>query len=410
VRLPSAAISTGLGWSLFAAACVLCNSQAIASAQRPSHILAEETLPGPRVPAPSILGGENRTGPDLPEAPIPQGQVTAAKGTPAEPAAPGRIHGVVVNQNGAVYEGAQVVLACATEASGSATAQTVRDSTTDSSGQFSFSAVPPGAFKLTISSAGFQTQESTGMLHSGESFQAKDVVLLMGGASSEVEVTASRQEIAQAELKEEETQRVLGVIPNFYVSYVPDPAPLTPRQKFSLAWHSSIDPVTFVSVGVSAGIEQANNSFKGYGQGAQGYGKRYGAAYADGFISNMIGGALLASWWKQDPRYFYQGTGTKRSRMVHAIVSSVMCKSDRGQWQVNYSAIVGGWASAGISYAYYPASSRQGAGLIFANSLYGTAGAAIGNLFQEFVVRHLTPRVPNYGAAGQNSGTDGVKP
>jgi hypothetical protein len=129
----------------------------------------------------------------------------------------------------------------------------------------------------------------------------------------------------------------------------------------------------------------------------------------------MIGGALLASWWKQDPRYFYQGTGSKRSRMVHAIVSSVMCKSDRGQWEVNYSAIVGGWAAAGISYAYYPASSRQGAGLIFENSLYGTAGAAIGNLFQEFVVRHLTPHVPNYGAAGQNgsaaetSGPDGTK-
>ena len=103
--------------------------------------------------------------------------------------------------------------------------------------------------------------------------------------------------------------------------------PLNPRtQKFHLAWRSSIDPVAFLAAGVFAGIEQATNTFPGYGQGAQGYAKRYGANYADSFIDTMIGGAILPSLLKQDPRYFYKGTGTTRSRILYAIANSVICK------------------------------------------------------------------------------------
>ena len=171
-----------------------------------------------------------------------------------------------------------------------------------------------------------------------------------------------------------------------------------PGQKYSLAWKTSIDPVTFLAVGAFAGIEQATNSFSGYGQGAQGYGKRFGAGYADQFTGNMIGGAILPSWWKQDPRYFYKGTGTTRSRTWYAIRSAVMCKGDNGRWQVNYSAIVGGLAAGGISNLYYPASDRNGPGLTFENAAINTAANAVGNLFQEFIVRKLTPHVPDYGA------------
>ena len=173
------------------------------------------------------------------------------------------------------------------------------------------------------------------------------------------------------------------------------------RQKYQLAWRSSIDPVNFGIVGIIAGVEQATNSFSGYGQGVQGYAKRYGAGYTDSFDANMIGGAILASWWKQDPRYFYKGTGSTRSRVLYAIAMSVVCKGDNGHWQPNYSAIVGGLAAGGISNLYYPASDREGAELTFQNAALGTAGSAIGNLFQEFVVKHLTPHVPNYGAGKQ---------
>ena len=130
----------------------------------------------------------------------------------------------------------------------------------------------------------------------------------------------------------------------------------------------------------------------------QGYGKRFGANYADGFTAIMIGGAILPSTFKQDPRYFYKGTGTVRSRAMYAIANAVICKGDNGRWQPNYSAILGGLASGGISNLYYPASNRSGVELTFENALIGTAEGAVQNLFQEFVVRRLTPRLPHYGA------------
>ena len=217
--------------------------------------------------------------------------------------------------------------------------------------------------------------------------------------SSEVSVNASREEIAEEQLKAEETQRVFGVIPNFYVSYVPNAPPLTPRQKFHLAWRSSIDPMTFLITGAFASVEQAQNTFSGFGQGAQGYAKRYGANYADGFIGNMIGGAMLPSVLKQDPRYFYKGTGTVRSRMLYAIANGVICKGDNGRWQPNYSGILGGLAAGGISNLYYPAANRDGVGLTFENAGLGVVGGAVQNLLQEFVVKRLTPKIPNYGPA-----------
>ena len=180
-------------------------------------------------------------------------------------------------------------------------APTISTANSDSNGRFNFPGVPPGAFRITVSSIGFASQVVSGVLHPGESFEPQPIVLLMAGTASEVRVTASTEEIAQEQVKEEETQRVLGVIPNFYVSYVPNAAPLSSRQKFDLAWKSSIDPISFLTAGAFAGVQQANNSFPGYGQGAQGYGKRFGADFADNFIGSMIGSALLPVLFKQDP-------------------------------------------------------------------------------------------------------------
>jgi hypothetical protein len=105
----------------------------------------------------------------------------------------------------------------------------------------------------------------------------------------------------------------------------------------------------------------------------------------------MIGGAILPSLLKQDPRYFYKGTGSTRSRILYALANAVICKGDNGHWQANYSGILGALAAGGISNLYYPASSRNGAGLTFENTLIGIGGSAVGNLFQEFLVRKLTP-------------------
>lgn len=270
------------------------------------------------------------------------------------------------------------------------------ETVTNSEGRFNIANVPPGVFNLMISATGFAPLNLSGILHPGENYEPPAITLVVASNKSNVDVSVSRQELALYEVKAEEKQRVLGFIPNFYVSYVPNPVPLTPGQKFELAWRLPFDPVSWVGTAASAGIEQAANTFKGYGQGAQGYAKRYGATFTDSVSNSMIGGFILPSLLKQDPRYFYKGTGTVKSRILYALEFSVRCKGDNGKWQFNYSGILGGMAAGGVSNLYYPASDRNGIGLTFENAGLSIAGAAVGNLFQEFLVKRLTPRIPKY--------------
>jgi hypothetical protein len=306
------------------------------------------------------------------------------------------IHGTVTSTDGAVYQGAHVELWLGAE-----TAQPGEVGQTDNDGAYSFIHLPAGPFKLVVSSAGFTKQEVSGTLEPGQVLEAQTIVLPMAGTSNEVVVSGGSQvEIAQAQLNLEEKQRVLGVLPNYYVSYDRNPEPLTARQKYQLAWKTEIDPVTWVMTGAVAGFEQAHGTFSGYGQGAQGFAKRFGANYADGFVGTMLGGAVLPAWFKQDPRYFYKGTGSFMSRAGYAIANAVICKGDNGHWQANYSAIIGGLAAGGISNLYYPASDRANVGLIFESAAIGTGEGAIQNLIQEFIVRKLTPRLPHFPSMG----------
>jgi Carboxypeptidase regulatory-like domain len=319
---------------------------------------------------------------------VAQGEVNAA--TPTLNGA--SIHGVVTSTDGSVYEGAHVELELIHESSPISMTQQ-----TDGSGAFSFNDLPAGSFTITISSAGFRTQEIRAVLQDGEAFDARKIPLPVAGAASDVVVSAGSQvEIAQEQLNLEEKQRVLGVFPNYYVSYDRNATPLDTKQKFQLAWRTAIDPVTWVMTGVVAGMEQASNTFAGYGQGMQGYGKRFGANYADAFNATMISGAVLPAVFKQDPRYFYKGTGTVRARSMYAIANAVICKGDNGHWQPNYSGILGGLAAGGISNLYYPHGDRSGLDVTFENALIGTAETAVQNLFQEFVVKRMTPKLPNY--------------
>ena len=335
------------------------------------------------------------------QTPLPAPANAAALSSASEsPAAgqvgPGSVHGAVVDREGSVCEGAHVSLAQA-----GPVAQNARTAISGSDGRFVFGDVSAGAFTLIISSEGFTPQVIRGVLQPGESYEAPAVRLLVTTAQSDVRVSASDQDIAQEVFKEEEEQRVFGFIPNFYVSYAPNAPPLTSRQKFNLAWRSSIDPITLLSSGFFAGFEQSDNSFKGYGEGARGYGKRYAANYADNFIGTMIGAAILPSLLKQDPRYFYQGSGRVRSRFFHAISMTVACKGDNGHWQANYSGLGAGLAAGGISNLYYPAADRNGVSLTFENAGIGSAEGAVQNLIQEFVVRKFTPKLPNFGSSKQ---------
>ena len=105
----------------------------------------------------------------------------------------------------------------------------------------------------------------------------------------------------------------------------------------------------------------------------------------------MISNALLPAVLRQDPRYFYKGTGTVTSRSLYAIANSVICKGDNGRWQPNYSNIFGDFAAAGIANLYYPPADRQGVKLTVEDTLIGLVAAAGSNLVQEFLIRRITP-------------------
>ncbi len=270
-----------------------------------------------------------------------------------------------------------------------------RGATTDDNGFFRFSSVAPGSFKVTVTAKGFSNWSSDGMmLRPNEDYDLPAVELRVAMSTTEVEVAFTRRDMAEEEIHLEEKQRVLGAIPNFYVSYSRDAEPLSSGQKYRLAWRTSVDPVSIIISAGIAGVEQSQNAFSGYGPGTGGYAKRFGAVYADGVVGTFLADAVLPSLLHQDPRYFYKGTGSIRSRALHAIVSVVICKGDNGHWQPNYSNVLGNLAAAGISNAYYPASNRDGAELTVRNSLIGTAGGAVGALFQEFLVKRISRGIP----------------
>jgi hypothetical protein len=311
---------------------------------------------------------------------------TQRTGDAPEQQSSGSVIGTVVDRSEAVVTGAHVTLR--------GDRSSAKEVLSGDDGQFSFAGVAPGPFELTITSAGFAPQTSSGVLHAGETWIVPKIVLAVAIANTEVQVGVSPVEVAQEEIKDQEKQRMLGVVPNFYVTYVKDAVPLNSKQKFGLAWKTAVDPVTFGVVGVIAGFQQAQNDFRGYGQGAQGYAKRYGASYADLAAGTFIGSAILPSLLKQDPRYFYKGSGSKPARALYAIANSVICKGDNGRWQANYSNILGNLAAGGISNLYYPASDRNGPGLTFETGLIGIGTTAAVNLLQEFVIRKLTSNVP----------------
>jgi len=312
----------------------------------------------------------------------------------------GSINGTVVDQTGAAVAGAQVTLAREAPRDDHSNDQSPSQHVvTGDDGQFSFANLVPGNFQITITAVGFAVQSSSGVLHSGETYTVPPIALALATAVTEVEVVVPPAEVAEDQIKAQEKQRILGFIPNFYVSYVPDAVSLTPKQKFELAWKTTIDPVNFLLVGATAGIQQAENYPSGFGQGAQGYGKRYGASFGDFLSGTFIGSAILPSLLKQDPRYFYKGVGTIRSRFLYAIANSVICKGDNKRWQPNYSGIIGNLAAGGISNLYYPSENRDAAAITFENTLIGIGTTAAANLVQEFLIRKFTPNLPKHDPA-----------
>ena len=298
------------------------------------------------------------------------------------------ISGIVTDTQGSIVPGATVILSSPGKL-GEKTTEA------DGDGTFTFSPLSAGDFRLIITAKNFETYTSGVItLKSGEIYQSPGITLKFATSSS-VNVYASADQVAEAQVQEQEKQRVLGVFPNFYTSYIWNAAPMTPKQKYRLAFRALADPVTFLTVAGIAGAEHFNGTYPGYGPGIAGFGKRYGAAYGDALTSRVVGSAILPSLLHQDPRYFYQGSGGARSRTWHALASAVVTRSDHGRLQPNYSHILGSLVAGAVANAYHPESSR-GLGLTFETLGITTAGNAAGNLFREFVLRGLVPSVPPF--------------
>jgi len=297
----------------------------------------------------------------------------------------GKLVGTVTDANGDPIANATVVL----ESPGSNDRRTL---VTRESGFFEFADVKPAnPYRINVSAKDFADWTSpTITIDPGQFKIVAGIQLRIETDRTTVDVHYDPVEVATEQFKSEERQRIFGFIPNFYVSYDRDAAPLTAKMKFKLALKVSTDPVTVAGVAFVSASRQAANTPK-FGQGWGAYGERFGATAADGFSGIMIGGAILPSLLHQDPRYFYQGTGTTGSRIRHAMSSPFVAKGDNGKWQPNYSSLGGDLASSALSNLYYPQSNR-GAGLVFGNFAIGTAERIGASLAQEFLLGKVTRR------------------
>jgi hypothetical protein len=295
----------------------------------------------------------------------------------------GTILGTVTDVNGNMVPGARVDLQGPTQ-----DRRTVR---TGENGFFQFDRIEPGIpYQVNITAMGMEKWVSPSVMLEPDHAKILNAQLRIPMAETTVKVTYDPVGAATKQVKSEEQQRVLGLIPNFYVVYDGNPEPLTTKLKFELALKVSKDPVTFAGIAFMAGVKQAAD-IPNYRQGAEGFGKRLGATGADGLVDIMIGGAILPSLLHQDPRYFYQGTGTTGSRVRHAILGPFIAKGDDGKWQPNYSSVGGDLATSAISNLYYPASNR-GAGLVFSSFAIATAERVAASLAQEFLLSKFTRR------------------
>jgi hypothetical protein len=297
------------------------------------------------------------------------------------------VSGTVLDTNYDVIQGARVVL---TSSSGAGD----REIQSGPNGQFAFAALPAGSYRVTVTGKDMGTFVSPWFtMHPGEFRLVTSVVLPVATTNETVTVSAEtaqlKEELSEQQVQIAVEQRVWGVFPNFYSSYDWNAPPMEPKQKFQLALRSMIDPMAFAGAAGIAGFEQRYDIFPGYGGGAAGFFKRYGAAYANDFDSRMLSSGVFATLFRQDPRYFYKGTGSFSSRAMYSIACAFITRSDNRHWRPNYSRVLGVFAATALSNLYYPRQSR-GVRLTLANGAVELAGNAGTNIAREFILKEIT--------------------
>lgn len=347
-----------------------------------------------------------------------QGVVSSAIGAPVLPNAPGFllqaagqaqpgsgiIDGEVTDGHGGVIPGATVTLSEKGYAN-------LRSTATDGTGHFRFTSLGFGEYTMLIAAPQFRTLLTRAVgLAPGEHAELPPFALTPATAETSITVSANSTAVAEEELKLETQQRIVGIIPNFYTSFIYDAAPLDTRQKFKLNLRSVTDPTIFLGVAAAAGVEQYRNTFPSWGNSdAASYGKRFAAGYGDAILTHTFSYALYPAIFHQDPRYFYLGPTNKTStRLWHALSYGVITRGDNGRQELNYSHLLGSASAGAVSSLYHPRSDSAGylAGI---NLGLGIGTSAFEAVFREFVWPHFTTHVPAY-ANGRTAETLSSKP
>jgi len=299
--------------------------------------------------------------------------------TAANPQATGSVSGVVMDGTGAPVAGAEVSLV-------PAQGEPSQMVTSGAQGAFTFTAVAEGSYRVKVVVAGFTSVTTKAFTITAQQvYVVPEISLVLSPLAEDVTVRPT-QVIAAEQIEVATKQRLVGGWPNFYVSYAPDAAPLTSRQKLSLAARYTFDWAQLGGVSVRAGMEHAANAHAGYGQGFAGYGKRWAALLAGDVSRDLLSHYVFASAFEQDPRYFYKGTGTKKGRLLHAVRSAVVARSDSGRPMPNYAYLLGDVSSAALSTAYYPREERS-MNRVLTSAALGVALRAGLNVMREFVVK-----------------------
>ena len=325
------------------------------------------------------LVGVERT---LPDAPEPRDGLQA-NAQPAAVQTSGTLSGTVLDANGGIVHGATVTLESETHVKHIALS--------DENGFFRLPGLPVGLYSVSITAEGFgRWQESAVPMRADQDLELPHIVLPIASASTDVQVVYSSHEVAREQIKEEEQQRLLGVIPNFYSSYVWEAEPLSPGQKLQLAGRAIVDPVAFLGAGIAAGVQQSRNTYPGFEQGAAGYGSRYGVDFGAGAVGVLLGRGLLPVVFHQDPRYFYKGTGTNVARAKYAVTRAFIQRGDNGRWQPAYSSLLGNFASGAISNEFLTARDRNAGSTTITNGFLGIGFDMADSLLREFVWKSIT--------------------
>jgi hypothetical protein len=215
---------------------------------------------------------------------------------------------------------------------------------------------------------------------------------------------------AEEEVREQEHQRVAGIVPSFNVTYHADAVALSPAEKFRLQFRASIDPYTFAVAAIVAGLGEANDDDSATGWGPGGYGKRVALAYGDNVIGNTLGNALLPSILHQDPRYYRLGHGSVAHRFLYAFATTFICKHDNThKWEPNYSNVLGNMMAGEISQYYTPGGAPTKVGSVIETGLTVTFEGSFGGELQEFwpdISRKFFHKDPTHGLDAQAKADD----